>query len=159
MSTNKYLPHVLVLPEDDANREIANGFHLHVENYQQMQVLPIAGGWGRLLDEFTSTHVREMGRFPKRYMVLLLDFDDAPNRLEQVKNRIPSDLVGRVVILGAQTNPEDLKRAGLGTFEHIGSALAIECRDGHDEIWRHPLVRHNASELKRLRDDIRQILF
>ena len=28
MSVNKYLPHVLVLPEDDANRQLANGFLL-----------------------------------------------------------------------------------------------------------------------------------
>jgi hypothetical protein len=28
MSVNKYLPHVLVLPEDDANRQMANGFFL-----------------------------------------------------------------------------------------------------------------------------------
>jgi hypothetical protein len=26
MSINKHLPHFLVLPEDDANRQIANGF-------------------------------------------------------------------------------------------------------------------------------------
>jgi hypothetical protein len=28
MSVNKYHPHVLVLPEDDANRQLANGFLL-----------------------------------------------------------------------------------------------------------------------------------
>ncbi len=26
MSVNKYKPHVLILPEDDADRQIANGF-------------------------------------------------------------------------------------------------------------------------------------
>jgi hypothetical protein len=28
MSVNKYQPHILVLPEDDANRQLANGFVL-----------------------------------------------------------------------------------------------------------------------------------
>jgi hypothetical protein len=28
MSVNRYQPHVLVLPEDDANRQMANGFLL-----------------------------------------------------------------------------------------------------------------------------------
>jgi hypothetical protein len=28
MRINKYKPHILVLPEDDANRQIANGFIL-----------------------------------------------------------------------------------------------------------------------------------
>jgi len=32
MSINKYEPHLLVLPEDDANRKIANGFILHCHN-------------------------------------------------------------------------------------------------------------------------------
>lgn len=31
MSVNKYKPHVLVLPEDDANRQLANGFLLGLE--------------------------------------------------------------------------------------------------------------------------------
>lgn len=30
MSTNKFQPHVLIFPEDDANRQIANGFLLLV---------------------------------------------------------------------------------------------------------------------------------
>jgi hypothetical protein len=29
MSANKYKPHVVVLPEDDANRQLANGFLTH----------------------------------------------------------------------------------------------------------------------------------
>jgi hypothetical protein len=31
MSVNKYQPHVLLLPEDDANTELANGFVLEIE--------------------------------------------------------------------------------------------------------------------------------
>jgi hypothetical protein len=34
---NRYLPHVLVLPEDDANRQIANGFVLDLDP----SVLPV----------------------------------------------------------------------------------------------------------------------
>lgn len=29
MSVNKYKPHVFVIPEDDADRQIADGFVLH----------------------------------------------------------------------------------------------------------------------------------
>lgn len=36
---NKYLPHVFVLPEDDANVQLANEFHLQVNQLRQMQVL------------------------------------------------------------------------------------------------------------------------
>jgi len=31
MSVNGHLPHVLVLPEDDANRQLANGFVLDLD--------------------------------------------------------------------------------------------------------------------------------
>jgi hypothetical protein len=42
---NKYKSHILILPEDDANREIANGFNLN-ENLddRSIQILPSAGG-------------------------------------------------------------------------------------------------------------------
>ena len=44
MSVNVYKPHVLVLPEDDANREIANGFLLAPSlKLRNIQVLPCAG--------------------------------------------------------------------------------------------------------------------
>ena len=67
MSVNKYQPHVLVLPEDDANRQLANGFHLQVAwtRQRQMQVLPVAGGWNEVLNLFKSEHVLEMDRCPK----------------------------------------------------------------------------------------------
>ena len=45
MSVNRHQPHVLVLPEDDANRQLANGFRLdqYLLNWK-IQVLR-GGGW------------------------------------------------------------------------------------------------------------------
>ncbi|QEI40683.1 hypothetical protein BMF77_01255 [Dolichospermum sp. UHCC 0315A] len=42
MSINKNKPHLLILPEDDANRQIVNGFiqNLNVNN-RAIQILPI----------------------------------------------------------------------------------------------------------------------
>lgn len=52
---NKYKPHVLVLPEDDANRQIANGFLLNSNlNRNAIQILPIAGGWLKVVDTFNE---------------------------------------------------------------------------------------------------------
>lgn len=46
MSINKYKAHLLVLPEDDANRQMANGFILDPNlNERVIQVLPPVGGW------------------------------------------------------------------------------------------------------------------
>jgi hypothetical protein len=47
---HRYKPHVLVLPEDDRNRQLANGFLLHPSLSAQIQVLVEVGGWGKLLD-------------------------------------------------------------------------------------------------------------
>lgn len=58
MSTNKYSNHLLVLPEDEANQEIANGFVLHPQvNQRLIQVLPHSRGWTVLVDTFIDDHV------------------------------------------------------------------------------------------------------
>jgi hypothetical protein len=159
--TNRYQPHVWVLPEDDANRQLANGFVLDLDqpSSRRIQVLPEVGGWRAVLDTFESDHVAEMDRFAQRYMVLLIDFDGEEGRLNEVKRRIPERLTGRVFILGAWSEPEALKAAGLGSYETIGRAIAKDCREQTDTTWQHDLLRHNASEINRLRQDVRPILF
>jgi hypothetical protein len=162
MRANREKPHVFVLSEDDANLQVANGFHLQVggNQYRQMQVLPVAGGWRNVLSLFKSDHVAEMYRFPQRFMVLLFDFDNhIEDRLQLAKTEfIPDDLADRVFILGALTEPEDLKPY-LGSYETIGAKLAEDCREEADTTWGHSLLQHNASELNRLREHVRTILF
>ena len=79
--------------------------------------------------------------------------------MNKVKRRIPERLTGRVFILGAWSEPEALKAAGLGSYETIGRAIAKDCREQTDTTWQHDLLRHNASEINRLRQDVRPILF
>jgi hypothetical protein len=159
--TNKDQPHVLVLPEDDANRQLAEGFHQQVDfnRYRQMQVLPVAGGWIEVLNRFASDHIQGMDRYSHRFMVLLIDFDRDLGRLDTAKTRIPDHLTERVFILGALTEPERLKQAKLGSYENLGSQLAQDCRDDSYATWRHDLLRHNEPELDRLREHVRPILF
>lgn len=67
MSTNNYKPHLHVLPEDDANRQIANGFLLNPHlNERAIQILPIVGGWKKVLDVFKSVHARELKKYLER---------------------------------------------------------------------------------------------
>jgi len=91
-------------------------------------------------------------------MVLLIDFDGQEDRLDEAMEVIPDDLRERVFVLGALTEPEDLRRA-LGSYEEIGSRLARDCQSDTEETWTHPLLRHNAGELARLRACVRPILF
>jgi len=160
MSVNKYQPHVLVLPEDDANRQLANGFLLdqYLSN-RKLQVLQEAGGWTQVLERFKSDHIVGMNRYPGRLMVLLIDFDGDQARLTKAKAEIPEPLTDRVFVLGALTRPEALRHASLGTYEEIGLAMAKDCLEETDTIWGHDLLRHNASELERLREHVRPILF
>jgi hypothetical protein len=160
VSVNRELPHVLVLPEDDANLRLANEFHkqLDMNGLWRMQVLPVAGGWNEVLKDFELNHVAEMNRRPNRFMVLLIDFDNRADRLERARSAIPQNLAQRVFVLGVFTEPEELK-PDFGSYDKVGSDLAADCRDGTDTTWGHKLLRHNASELDGLRKCVRPFLF
>lgn len=139
---NRNLPHVLVVPEDDANRQLVNGFLLEFNVPRQIQRLEEAGGWKKALERFRSREVGETEKYPERLMVLLLDFDGRANRFGEAKAAIPRHLSDRVFVLGAWAEPEDLK-ADLGPFETIGRSLAKDCRHNTDTTWGHALLRHN----------------
>lgn len=160
MNKNKYPPHVSVLPEDDANRQLVAGFLLDPYlSSHRINVLRVAGGWLKALDRFKSGHIAEMKKNQNRYMVLLIDFDGREGRLDEAKAVVPDDLKERVFILGAWSKPEDLRKDGLGSYETIGQALAKDCREETDTTWGHRLLRHNAGELDRLRKHVRPIIF
>jgi hypothetical protein len=150
-----------VLPEDDANRQLANAFHLQIDWDRQrwMQVLPVAGGWHEVLGLFVSDHIRQMEHWPSRFMILLIDFDNDPQRLARASQRVPDHLRERVFILGVLSEPENLKAALRQSFEEIGSELAEDCRSDAGEKWGHNLLKHNGPELNRLRQRICPILF
>ena len=161
MSVNRNRPHVLVLPEDDANRQLATGFHLEVDfaRQRQMQVLPVAGGWMEVLNRFKTEHVDNMIRLPNRRLLLLVDFDNRQDRLDRIREEVPLEISERVFILGVWSRPEALRQASLGSYETIGSALAKDCREETDTTWKHELLRHNLGELDRLNQHVRTILF
>jgi hypothetical protein len=158
---NKYKSHILILPEDDANREIANGFNLN-ENLdgRSIQILPSAGGWKRVIEKFTDDHVSAMRQFTERMIVLVIDFDNEyEDRLKYIQDRIPSDLKNRVFVLGAQSEPEQLKKAMNKNFERIGEALSKDCSDNTNIIWNHDLLKHNKTEVSRMVLSVKPFLF
>jgi hypothetical protein len=161
MAVNKYKPHIYVLPEDDANRQIANGFLLHESvDFRSIQVMPTTGGWTRACDTFVDEYVTVMKNNENTHVVLLIDFDDQNGRPDWVKTEvIPPELIARVFVIGARTTPEDLRRANLGTFEEIGRKLAEDCRRDSSMMWSHQLLAHNAGELVRLTAALGPILF
>lgn len=166
MATSEYerqqeFAHILVLPEDDANRQLANGFWEEVDwnRQRRMQVLPEVGGWNAVLSHFNSQLVAGMERWPTRFIVLLIDFDGKEGRLDNAKAAIPEGLADRVFVLGAWSEPEALRQSSLGTYEKIGSDMARDCREKTDVVWGHELLQHNRAELDRMDEHVRSILF
>ncbi|MBC1238000.1 hypothetical protein [Nostoc sp. 2RC] len=160
MSINKYQPHVFVLPEDDANRQIANGFILNQNlNNRAIQILPPAGGWKIVLERFTNDYAATMRQYPQRMIVLLIDFDESEDRLSYAQSQIPSDLIDRVFVIGVLSEPESLKRDIRKDFESIGKALAKDCSDKTNELWGHHLLKHNQTELERMISNVKPFLF
>jgi len=157
MGVNRHLPHIYILPEDDANRQLALGF-LTDTSAIQVRILNEAGGWTHVRDLFASVHVDEMRRFDGRYMILLVDFDGDVDRLRLMKEAVPTDLADRVFVLGTLTQPEHLRK-DLGPFENIGKLIADDCRNGTQTVRTHDLLRHNDSEFTRLRHALHAILF
>jgi len=158
MSVNRHKPHVLVLPEDDANRQIANGFIYDLDN-RYIQVLPIAAGWTKAVDQFINDHAPRMRQYPDRMMVLLIDFDNCKDRLSFIKRQIPKDLDHRVFVIGSWTAPEKLKNDMETSFEKIGESLAKDCSEDTNHTWGHTLLNHNERELTRLRLSVKPIIF
>ena len=162
MSVNKDRPHVFVLPEDDANRQLVNGFILELtRNVRQIQPLPEAGGWRKALgcfDDDRDGHLAWLRKYPYSLMVVLIDGDGQQDRFDQARQKVPRDVADRVFILGTWTEPEALKQ-DLGPYENIGRALAKDCRDATNRTWGHDLLRHNAAEVARLRERVGPIFF
>lgn len=160
MSPNKYRPHVLFLPEDGANKEIANGFLLHPSLLNtRLQILHPAGGWLKVLSSFESDLAKTMREYPPRYIVLLIDFDEKEDRMKFARSKIPKGLRNRVFVFGVKSEPEYLKREKLGSLEKVGRDLANDCYEGTSVAWSHALLAHNSAELERARRVLWPILF
>ena len=160
MKVNREQPHLLVLPEDDANRQIFNGFINHLSvNKSAIKDLPIANGWTKAVELLRKNHAPGMRQYLQRMIVLIVDFDRDENRFSYVESQVPDDLKERVFILGVQSNPEDLKRATKKSFEDIGKALAQDCCDNTNELWGHELLTHNKTELERMVSSVKRFLF
>jgi hypothetical protein len=161
MTMNRYAPHVYVIPEDDRDRQIADGFVLHDQvRTQRIQVMPPPGGWREVLKTFQAEYVRRLREDLQGHVVMLIDFDgDYNNRFIEFKTAIPADLSERVFVIGAKQTPEDLKREIGKSLEDIGTLLANDCYAGTEIVWTHEHLRHNDPDRHRLINVVKPILF
>jgi hypothetical protein len=169
---NPYIPHLLLVLEDDKNRQFYNGFaKYHAVKPRHIGKEKIAGGWLKVLEKFKGEHIPLLLKYPTRHLVMVIDFDDEDaagttqptpklsNRMQLFKDAIPNGLTDRVFIIGCSHKPEKLTAACGKSPETIGELLARDCDEGTDLMWGHAMLRHNAAELIRLREKVRPFLF
>lgn len=162
MSVNKYKPHVYVIPEDDAERQVADGFTLHSSvDIRQIDVVRPPGGWSKVLDTFHEQYVSILRGHQYAHVVLLIDFDNSvESRREFIARQIPSDVADRVFVIGPQDEAETLKREfENGGLESIGTALANDCDRQELTNWCRSQLAHNEAERARLAAIVRPFLF
>lgn len=161
MSVNKYRPHVWVLPEDDANRQLVNGFLLHPElDLTAIQVRPAAGGWHKAVVGVTADYAAELRNYPLRRLILLIDLDDqGMSRTTQIRESFPADLQDRIYLLSTRDEPEALRAAQGQSLEKLGGELAEACARGESRLWDNEHLQHNRPELTRLTAEVKPILF
>lgn len=159
---NRFDPHLLILPEDDANRQIVNGFIAHPNiDSTRIKLLRPAGGWTKAVRSLTQNHCPEMNIFIHRIFVLIIDFDGIDSRCAEIRSQISEPLGKRIFVLGARTTPEDVKRSAtyLSSYEKIGRALAEDCIGDKRSIWGKHELNCNLEEIQRLRENAGPWLF
>lgn len=164
--SNRYRPHVLVLPEDEADQAIANGLKFSLNINQRAVIIDKpAKGWKKVVGKLSGPVADEMRRYRSCHTVLLIDFDckrvgaSPEKRFREIREEVPADLQHRVFVLGALTEPEGLKRKLSLSFERIGEALVEDCPEKRHEFWDDELLRHNRDEMERLLLAVRGFLF
>jgi hypothetical protein len=158
---NKYAEHIYVIPEDDADRQIAVGFigHHRVRN-PRIKVMPVAGGWPNVFKTFLDEYIQTLRNCPKAHVLMLIDFDDhVEERKATFEQAIPDDLKARVFVVGSKYTPEMLKKSLKFGFDKIGESLANDCDADTAEYWNHEQLRHNDAERQRLVQAIKPFLF
>jgi len=160
MSVNKYKPHLYVIPEDDRDRQIADGFVLHARvDARQVQVVGPAGGWVRVLETFKKEYLPLL-KNDKAHVVLLIDFDGSPTeRRAKIELEIPQELRSRVFVVGPRGTPESLRKSLGKDYEDIGKSLANDCDGGTLDVWGHEHLLHNERDRLQLVGTVKQFLF
>ncbi len=69
--SNKYRPHVVLIPEDDANRQLALGFRNHAAVADTvMDIMGPAGGWSKVLDVFECEYIPYLRKYHNAHLLL-----------------------------------------------------------------------------------------
>jgi hypothetical protein len=159
-AVNKYKPHLYVIPEDDADRQIVNGFAFHHGiTSGSLQVMPIAGGWAKVIETINDEYVPKLRNSTHAHVLGVIDCDEDTERIPSELAKFPDELRDRIFLLGPFDEPEAFKKALNKQFQVIGELLANECYSGEFEIWNHEHLAHIANEIQRANGRLNPVLF
>lgn len=71
MNMNRFAPHVYVIPEDDRDRQLADGFWQHDQvKTSRMKVVEPAGGWNEVLKKFQTEYINLLRQYPLGHVIM-----------------------------------------------------------------------------------------
>lgn len=174
---------LVVIPEDKNLQDVVSGFHAGMDRFQNQRwkTIPITRGRGKVRQHHGWAGAVEavgnfnLPRFPKRHILLVVDFDVDPNapqfghednpagaRISQIEHKLEEmNLMpyrNRIHILGVCRQSEDLKQIGPAwgnqvpenpsSFDSIGKCLAKRCMENDFGVWdASPVLNANGTEL------------
>lgn len=160
MSVNREKPYLIVLFEDGAYKDLFMGFEFSMQ--KQISPRSVCGGFDKVCLELTdekSILLKELNKFPKAYVLALIDadLDNCPDsqigKIEKLKQKIDEKYIDRVFIIGSKIEAEDIKQViiGQGKWKTVSQKLEDSCKNDNCQLWQDEMLKHNLDEISRLK--------
>lgn len=156
---NKFKPHLFIVPEDDADRQIAVGFQMHLEANGRMQIVDVAGGWLKVVNVIKDEYVPLLNNNPNTHVLGIIDCDKDADRIAEQLKTFPAGIRNRIFLLGVNENPQEFKRSTKMHFAQIGEKLADECYKDELDLWNHEMLSYSSIEALRAKNALRELVF
>jgi len=152
MSCNIFKPHLHIYSEDAATHDAADGFAQSFPRRMQHQIQPfIFSGYTSVVEKVKND--AKLSSYPDRRILCVIDFDEHPDRINELKSYVAEEMRNRVYVIGSASNVEAAKKAleFQGHNDDFGRQLAAQT----DGDWDNPCLHLSKDELARLLSDLR----
>ncbi len=132
---NRHKWHIVVVPEDDATRQLGNGLsNAFPAIATRIKFLREAGGW---TDAVATIKDLELDKYPNRRVLLIIDLDQDDTRLKFIRSQPEiSKFNNRIFILGSFIASEQLKPVVKSrNLENVGQILGENCSYWNDSLF------------------------
>ncbi len=156
--SNKYADELLVIAEDYATMQIAQGFaESQGVDVRRVRVLPCRSGWQ---DVAVGMRNVRLDLYLKRHCLAVVDFDGCGEQRRRTFRQLLEEngvALERAYVMGPASNAEKMRRTlmergyAVRHLSDVGRSLARACFQSQPfELLRSEELAHNAGELQRL---------